>query len=113
MSEDQRRASFGDEFYLHAADLPTPHARLEEAYTNLRDPKIRPAKIIRNLQRITIGSPPRTPRRARTVQTATVRKTPHRVPWDIPAVRPLDVVGVPGLVFGQKKKKKKKSRRRR
>ena len=104
--EDQRRASFGDEFYLHAADLPTPHARLEEAYTNLRDPKIRPAKIIRNLQRITIGSPPRTPRRAITVQTATVRKTPHRVPWDIPAVRPIDVV------FGQKKKKKKSRRRR-
>ena len=109
-SEDQRRASFGDEFYLHAADLPTPHARLEETYTDLRDPKIRPAKIIRNLQRVTIGSPPRTPRRARTVQTATVRKTPHRVPWDIPAVRPLDVVGVPDLVFDQKKKK---SRRRR
>ncbi len=112
LSEDQRRASFGDEFYLHAADLPTPHARLEEAYTNLRDPKIRPAKIIRNLQRVTIGRPLQTPRRARTVQTATVRKTPHRVPWDIPAVRPLDVVGVPGLVFGQKKKKKKSRRRR-
>jgi len=108
--EDQRRASFGDEFYLHAADLPTPHARLEETYTDLRDPKIRPAKIIRNLQRVTIGSPPRTPRRARTVQTATVRKTPHRVPWDIPAVQPLDAVGVPDLVFDQKKKK---SRRRR
>jgi hypothetical protein len=139
LSEDQRRASFGDEFYLHAADLPTPHARLEEAYTNLRDPKIRPAKIIRNLERITIGSPPRTPRRARTVQIATVRKTPHRVPWDIPAVRtprrartvqiatvrktphrvpwdipavrPLDVVGVPDLVFDQKKKKKSRRRR--
>ena len=62
--------------------------------------------MIRNLQRVTIGSPPRTPRRPRTVQTATVRKTPHRVPWDIPAVRPLDVV------FGQKKKKKKSRRRR-
>ena len=109
--EDQRRASFGDEFYLHAADLPTPHARLEEAYTDLRDPKIRPAKVIRNLQRVTIGSPPRTPRRARTVQTATVRKTPHRVPWDIPAVRPLDAVGVPDLVFDQKKKKKSRRRR--
>jgi hypothetical protein len=108
--EDQRRASFGDEFYLHAADLPTPHARLEEAYTNLRDPKIRPAKIIRNLQRITIGSPLQTPRRPITVQTATVRKTPHRVPWDIPAVRPLDVVGIPDLVLGPKRKK---SRRRR
>jgi len=108
--EDQRRPSFGDEFYLHAADLPTPHARLEEAYTDLRDPKIRPAKVIRNLQRVTIGSPPRTPRRPRTVQTATVRKTPHRVPWDIPAVQPLDAVGVPDLVFDQKKKK---SRRRR
>jgi len=109
--EDQRRVSFGDEFYLHAADLPTPHARLEEAYTDLRDPKIRPAKVIRNLQRITIGSPPRTPRRPRTVQIATVRKTPHRVPWDIPAVRPLDVVGVPDLVFDQKKKKKSRRRR--
>jgi hypothetical protein len=109
--EDQRRASFGDEFYLHAADLPTPHARLEEAYTDLRDPKIRPAKVIRNLQRVTIGSPPRTPRRARTVQTATVRKTPHRVPWDIPAVQPLDAVGVPDLVFDQKKKKKSRRRR--
>lgn len=111
MSEDQRRASFGDEFYLHAADLPTPHARLEEAYTNLRDPKIRPAKIIRNLRRVTIGRPLQTPRRARTVKTATVRKTPHRVPWDIPAVRTLDVVGVPDLVFGQKKKKKSRRRR--
>jgi hypothetical protein len=109
-SEDPRRPSFGGEFYLHAADLPTPHARLEEAYTDLRDPKIRPAKVIRNLERITIGSPPRTPRRARTVQTATVRKTPHRVPWDIPAVRPLDVVGIPDLVLGPKRKK---SRRRR
>jgi len=66
--------------------------------------------VIRNLERITIGSPPRTPRRARTVQTATVRKTPHRVPWDIPAVRPLDVVGIPDLVLGPKRKK---SRRRR
>ena len=108
--EDPRRPSFGGEFYLHAADLPTPHARLEEAYTDLRDPKIRPAKVIRNLERITIGSPPRTPRRARTVQTATVRKTPHRVPWDIPAVRPLDVLGIPDLVLGPKRKK---SRRRR
>jgi hypothetical protein len=34
------------------------------------------------------------------------------VPWDTPAVRPLDVVGVPDLVFGQKKKKKKSRRRR-
>jgi hypothetical protein len=109
--EDPRRPSFGGEFYLHAADLPTPHARLEETYTDLRDPKIRPAKVIRNLERITIGSPPRTPRRPRTVQTATVRKTPHRVPWDISAVRPLDAVGVPDLVFDQKKKKKSRRRR--
>ena len=65
--------------------------------------------MIRNLQRITIGAAP-DPRRARTVQTATVRKTPHRVPWDIPAVRPLDVVGIPDLVLGPKRKK---SRRRR
>jgi len=108
--EDQRRASFGDEFYLHAADLPTPHARLEETYTNLRDPKIRPAKLIRNLQRIAIGSPLQTPRRPRTVQTATVRKTQHRVPWDISTVRPLDVVGIPDFTFGPKRKK---SRRRR
>jgi len=110
--EDRRRASFGDEFYLHAADLPTPHARLEETYTNLRDPKIRPAKVIRNLQRITIGSPPRTPLRPRTVQTASVRKTPHRVPWDIPAVRPLDVVGIPDFHFGPAPKRKKSRRRR-
>jgi len=105
--EDQRRASFGDEFYLHAADLPTPHARLEETYTNLRDPKIRPAKMIRNLQRITIGSPLQTPRRPITVQTATVRKTPHRVPWDISTVRPIDTID-----FGPAPKRKKSRRRR-
>jgi len=108
----RRRRDTGDEWWIDYADLPTPHARLEEAYTNLRDPKIRPAKIIRNIERITVGTPPKTAPRPKVVRVGPkVRKVPHRVPWDIPAVRPLDVVGVPDLVFDQKKKKKSRRRR--
>jgi hypothetical protein len=74
----------GDEFYVHYAERPTPHARLEEAYTNLIGPKIRRARVIENIQRITIGEPPRTPRRAIVSRVGPkVRRARQEVPWDI------------------------------
>jgi len=75
---------FGDDFYVHYAERPTPHARLEEAYTNLIGPKIRRARVIENIQRITIGEPPRTPRRAIVSRVGPkVRRARQEVPWDI------------------------------
>ena len=109
----RRRRDKGDEWWIDYADLPTPHARLEEAYTDLRDPKIRPAKMIRNIERVTVGIPPKTAPRPKVVRVGPkVRKLPHRVPWDIPAVRPLDVVGIPDFHFGPAPKRKKSRRRR-
>ena len=86
----RRRRRTGDEWYIDYAERPTPHARLEEAYTDLTGPKIRPAKVIENIQRITIGTPARTPRRAKVVRIGPkVRRARQEVPWDVTSRIPL------------------------
>jgi len=129
-----RGGRIGGEFYIHYAEHPTPHARLEEAYTNLPDPAVRSARVIRNLQRIVIGDAPKTPRRAKRVKVGPkVRKARHQVPWEIPGfgisifgaapkkvrkAQPLGLTvplavgsGIPDLFFGRKKRQRQRRRR--
>lgn len=122
----RRRRDKWDEFYLSYAEAPNPLASLEEAYTNLPGPKIRPAKVITNLQRITIGTPPKIqPIRAKAVKVGPpVKRARQKVPWDVtttptrrarptrrqaaPAVN-LDFLGI-GVAPAKRKRKSKKRR---
>lgn len=121
----RRRRRTGDEWYIDYAEYPTPHARLEEAYTDLKGPKIRPAKVIKNIQRITIGTPPITPHRAKVVRIGPkVRRARQEVPWDVTGSgislfgaapkkarkvqpRTLQLSGIPDLFFGRKKRRRR------
>lgn len=107
--DDRRRRDKWDEFYLNYAERPNPLASLEEAYTNLPGPKIRPAKVITNLQRITIGTPPKIqPIRAPKTRTGKpLRRARQNVPWDVPSI------GLDSLTTLTKPKRKKSKRRRR
>jgi hypothetical protein len=103
----RRRRDKWDEFYLDYAEAPNPLASLEEAYTDAPAPKIRPAKIIKNIDRITIGTPPKIqPIRATQIRTGKpIRRARQTVPWDVPT---LDLDSLTAL-----KPKRKKSKRRR
>lgn len=105
----RRRRDEWEEFYLNYAERPNPLASLEEAYTNLPGPKIRPAKVITNLQRITIGTPPKIqPIRAPKTRTGKpLRRARQNVPWDVPSI------GLDSLTTLTKPKRKKSKRRRR
>ncbi|MFA5408438.1 MAG: hypothetical protein WC343_06675, partial [Bacilli bacterium] len=103
----RRRRDKWDEFYLDYAEAPNPLASLEEAYTDAPAPKIRPAKIIKNIDRITIGTPPKIqPIRATQIRTGKpIRRARQTVPWDVPT---LDLDSLTAL-----KPKRKNSKRRR
>lgn len=108
-SSRRRRRDEWEEFYLNYVEAPNPLASLEEAYTNLPGPKIRPAKVITNLQRITIGTPPKIqPIRAPKTRTGKpLRRARQNVPWDVPSI------GLDSLTTLTKPKRKKSKRRRR
>lgn len=116
ISDETRRSRWGEEFYIHYAERPTPHARLEEAYTDLPGPRIRPAKMVRNIQRIVLGEPPKTPPRAVKVirpGPQVVRRARQKVPWEIAGLGiglgvGTEVANLSDLVFGTPGRKRKK-----
>jgi hypothetical protein len=80
------------EWWVHYAERPTPHARLESAYLGLPDPTPARSKVIKNIQRITIGTPPGgvspSPLRTPTVTVGPrLAIAPRRLPGSTPTRR--------------------------
>ena len=113
---DGKRGKIWEEWMIHYADRPTPHARIEEAYTDLLGPRIRPAKMITNLQRITLGTPPKAPKRPPSLRIGRpVRRATRRPPWDITLpkrskTKPLIDLSDPLGLFGTPKKRRRRRR---
>ncbi len=92
LDDQPRRGLPWQEWWVHYADRPTPHARLESAYLGLPDPTPARSRVIRNIQRMTIGTPPAgsspSPLRTPTVQVGPrLEIAPRRIPGAAPPTR--------------------------